>query len=617
MRKSARSCSLVSAALLALVTTIGFVQPAGADDATASTNDASVRVATGWWWYHGVTPAQISTDLNAHHARLTQLKIEDPAADTFSVVMVANSGPYASGWWWYYGQTAAQVSTTLLTNSARLISISPYEVSGTLYFAVIEVPETGSQARGWEWFYGDTANDVITQLNAGSWRPIALEPYAYNGGTRYATIFVANTGYDLKGWYVNIGQPIATINGEVAQGYRVTSFQVDPAGGYDAILVTGEGEAWWFWYGQQPANISTNLANHHTRLIDLDTYVVSNTRYWTSVELDNTDSAQAPVNAGSKSVDGYAAANGWGAGIHGEFLAKVTPTGLAAPTVAANSTFRFEPASAIKILYATYAMRQVQLKKLSLRSTITYYRDPFDPSNPGVCPSTSWVMPANAVKISLVAALQQMLQVSDNRITRAFAVKFGVNTVNAWAKSIGLKSTHIGQPFIGCGFDGAVRNDFTLANAGLVYAGIWNGHLVTGAPRADLLSYLLGGTPSASSEWGKIVTKEAALAGKSMDVSAFLAAMQTRDKGGSYAICQVSCASYHIDLTDAGLVVIPFKARGRITKVGYAYGGFVNDMNVGCAPGAKCPAENGAWNMLGTVGGQDAASTILAALKTW
>ena len=90
-----------------------------------------------------MTAAQISTDLNAHHARLTQLKVEDPVAGTFSVVMVANSGPYASGWWWYFGVIASQVATLLSTNDARLISIDPYEESGTLYFAVVEVPENG------------------------------------------------------------------------------------------------------------------------------------------------------------------------------------------------------------------------------------------------------------------------------------------------------------------------------------------------------------------------------------------------------------------------------------------------------------------------------------------
>jgi Beta-lactamase enzyme family len=617
MRRPFRPLLILAAALLALTPVVGLARTAGADDPTSSTNDTSVHVATGWWWYTGVTPAQISSYLSTNHARLTQLKVEDPTADTFSVVMVANSGAFASGYWWYYGQTAADVTTTLTTNSARLISVDPYVVSGTTYFAVVEVPNTGSQDRAWQWWYGETAAGVISQVSSGSWRLIALEPYVIGSTTYYAIIMVSNTGYDSKAWYYDISQSIAVINGQVAQGYRVTHVQVDPGGGFDAILVAGEGEAWYFWYGQQPSNIGSNIAAHHTRLIDIDSYLSGSTRYWTSVEIDNTDAEQAPVNAASTKVDKYAATNGWGAGVHGEYFAQITSKGLGSPIIAANSTYRFEPASSIKILYATYAMLDVEHGTLSLKSKITYYKDPSDPTNPGVCPSTAWDVPANAVTIPLSTALSQMLHVSDNRITRAFAVKFGVAKVNAWAHSIGLKSTQINQPFIGCGFQGDVRNNFTLANAAAVYAGIYNSRLLKGSTRTDLLSYLLGGTPSSGSEWGQIVTSVAASEGKSKFVKAFLADMTTHDKGGSYAICDATCGTYHIDLTDAGLVVIPFKEKGKVVEVGYAYGGFVNDMSVPCTPGSGCPVENGAWNMLGTVGAQDAALTIGAALKTW
>jgi len=604
--------------MLAIMPVVGVAaHPAGADDATASTSDTSVRASTAWWWYYGVTAAQISGELATNHARLTQLKVEDPVAGTFSVVMVANSGPYASGSWWYYGLTAAQVATSVSTNNARLVSIDPYVVGGTLYFAVVEVPDTGSQARSWEWFYGQTAAGVLSDVGAGNWRLIALEPYAVSSSTYYAIIMIANTGYDSKTWHFYISQTIGTIHSLASQGYRVTSFAPDPSSGFDAILVASEGEGWWYYYGLTPSQIASSLAAHHTRLIDIETYVSGSTRLWDTVELDNSDAEQAPINTASKTVDNYAAANGWGAGVHGEYFARIGSTGPGAPVVAANSTFRFEPASAIKILYATYAMREVTLHKISLSASITYYRDPADPTNPGVCPNLAWDTKANAVKISLSTALKQMLDVSDNRITRALAVRFGVGNVNAWASSIGLKSTHIGQPFIGCGFKGGVRNDLTLANAAEVYAGIWNGHLLKGTERSDLLSYLLGGTPTAGSEWGRIVKKEAAAAGKSAFVQAFLADMMTRDKGGSYAICDSSCASYHIDLTDAGVVVIPFKVKGKVQRDAYAYGGFINDLSVPCVPGTGCKAETSAWSMLGAIGGEDAASTIAAALRTW
>lgn len=619
MRRAARPLVVLVGALLAIAPVVLDVSahPASADDATTSTNDSSVRAGTGWWWYYGVAPAQIASALNAHHARLTQLKVEDPTAGTYSVVMVADAGPYKSASWWYYGLTAAQVATSLSTNSARLISLDPYELSGTLYFAAIEVPDTGSQARSWQWRYGLNAAGVVSQVGTGNRRLIALEPYVFNSATYYAIIMVANTGYDSKTWYFDVNQPISAISSRVAQGFRVTSFAVDPSGGFDAILVVSEGEAWWYSYGETAAQIESRTGADHSRLVNIDTYLSGGTRYWATVELDNSDAEQAPINAASTSVDKYAATHGWGAGVHGEYLARITPKGLAGPVVAANSTFRFEPASAIKILYATYAMREVALHKISLTSTVTYYKDPSDPTNPGVCPNPAWNTPPNAVKVPLSTAMKQMLEVSDNRITRALAVRFGVSAVNAWASANGLKSTHIGQPFIGCGYQGGVRNDFTLADAALVYAGIWNGHLLSGTERSDLLSYLLGGTPTAGSQWGRMVAKEAVAVGKSTKVKTFLADMTTRDKGGSYAICNATCASYHIDLTDAGLVVIPFKVRGKVQLDAYAYGGFVNDLSVPCSPGSGCSTETSAWKMLETVGAEDAATTIAAALRTW
>jgi hypothetical protein len=620
MFKPVRILAVLLMAVLTLTPiAVATSRPAAADDPTAATNDTSVRPGTAWWWYHGVTPSTLNSLVATNHARLTQVKVENPASGpTFSAVMVANSGRYSSAWWWYYGLTAAGVSTTLTTNHSRLVSISPYYTGGQLLFAVVEVPNTGAQARGWEWFYGQSSADVVTDQTAGNWRLTALEPYVVGSTTYYAIILVANTGFDSKAFYYWIGGTGPQIQSTVNQGYRVVSFAVDPSGGFDAILNLGEGEGWWYWYGQSAAQINSHVTADHSRLIDLETYTVSSTRYWASVELDDTPALQAPINAASSTVDTWAGKSGWGGGLHGEFFARIMTTGLAAPAVAANSGFRFEPASAIKILYGLYAMHEVAIGKLSIRSTITYYRSPIDPNNPGVCPQASWAIPANAVHLSLPNALKAMFQQSDNRVTRAFEVLFGANVVNAWAKStIGLTNTHIYQQFIGCGFNGDVRNDFTLADAGKVYAGIQDGHLIAGTWRTNLLSYMLGGTPNSTSEWGKVVTSIAASLHKSSVVASFLLHMSSRDKGGSYAICDQTCASYHIDLTDAGIVVIPFKVKGSIVLYPYAFGGFVNDLAVPCAPGAGCATEKNAWNVLGNVGAQDAASTIRAALATW
>jgi hypothetical protein len=157
-----RLCALV----IALVTPLALAVPARADDPTAATNDTSVRAATSFWWYHDVTAAQINTAVSANNARITEIDVQDPTTPTFTVSMVANTGPYASGWWWYFGQTVAQVSATLSTNNARLLSVSPYQTSGGLRFAVVEVPNTGGQGRAWWWYVGESVSSVASHVAA-------------------------------------------------------------------------------------------------------------------------------------------------------------------------------------------------------------------------------------------------------------------------------------------------------------------------------------------------------------------------------------------------------------------------------------------------------------------
>lgn len=51
---------------------------------------------TAWWWFYGVTAAQITQTLTQNNARIVDLQVESlPASGgIFSVAMVANTGPY-------------------------------------------------------------------------------------------------------------------------------------------------------------------------------------------------------------------------------------------------------------------------------------------------------------------------------------------------------------------------------------------------------------------------------------------------------------------------------------------------------------------------------------------
>jgi len=613
-----RSCKLLGTAagktLVACAVSVAllfsFALPAGATQAFPTTDDHSTEIATPWWWYYGETASQVSGLLNANHARPTQIRVMNPSVPTFAVTMVANSGAYASGYWWYYGVSASEVGTLLGQNDARLISLDPYQVNGQLLFAVVMVPNKGAQDRAWWWYFGVTAAQIGTLLSQNNARLTELRPYVVNSQVLYAVVMISNTGADNTGWEWWAGVPIGTIIKHVnADHMRVIAFSVDPGGGFDAIMVASEGETWYWWYGINAATIGKDVAAHQTRLIDISPYMSNGQQLFTTVELGNNNPPQAPINAVSTQVANYANSHGWAGGYNGAYFISSTPG--AKPVVAVNSGFRYEPASSIKVLYLLYTLR----KGVSLNSKITYYWPGSGPPNPNACPATVAEVPANAHTITIGAALAGMIQDSNNIYTRAFALHWRLKPVQAMATSLGMTSTHLNQPYIGCGFLGGVRNELTLADAAKLYAAVSNGKALSGAARTTFFKILVRGTPVATDPFGTVVKQEAALLHKSSVVAKFLAHMNVRWKAGSYTFCLAnSCVPYKLDLALTGWMSIPFISKGKVVAHTYEFGDFVNDLVENCS---SCTAQTNAFNNLEDVGAQAALTTIKQALATW
>jgi hypothetical protein len=604
MRKVLIAC----AAAVALIFSLAL--PASATNAFPTTDDHSTEIATPSWWYYGQTAAQVSALVNKNHARLTQIRVMDPAAPTFAVTMVANSGAYASGWWWYYGQTAAQVSGLLSHNNARLISLDPYIVDGQLLFAVVMVPNTGDQGRAWWWYYGESAAQVGTLLSQNNARLTELRPYMDDGQRVFAVIMISNTGADNTGWEWWIDASPSFIASHITSDtMRVIALAPDPLGGFDVIMVSSEGETWYWWYGIDAATVGKNLAAHQTRLIDLSPYTEDGNLVFTAVEIGNNNPPQAPINAGSAQVASYANSHGWAGGFNGAYFVSSSPG--AKPVIAVNSNFRYEPASSIKVLYLLYTLR----KGISLKSKITYYWTSSGTPNPDACPATVPQTAANRHTTTIGTALTGMIQQSNNIYARAFALRWGLGPVQAMADSLGMTSTHLDQAYIGCGFLGGVRNELTLSDAAKLYAAVSNGKALSGAARTTFFNILVGGKPVASDPFGTVVRQEAAALHKSSVVGRFLAQMNVRWKAGSYTFCLAdSCVPYKLDLALTGWMSIPFMAKGKVAAHTYEFGDFVNDLVENCS---DCTAQTDAFNNLEDVGAQAASAAIRQALATW
>jgi hypothetical protein len=143
--------------------------------------------------------------------------------------------------------------TSNLNNGYRLVDIEyrgPNLLGTTLYDAIM-VENTGAYSAAWWWYTGLTSSQVSNNLTTNQARLIDLEPYEDgNGNLRFACIMVQNTGSNAQGW--------------------------------------------WWYFNTSTSSISTNLSANSARLVDLDSYTLGGTTYYSAVMVQNTGSNSRP-----------------------------------------------------------------------------------------------------------------------------------------------------------------------------------------------------------------------------------------------------------------------------------------------------------------------------------
>ena len=592
----------------------------GSADPNASTDDRSVPVATKWWLDVGVSLATLQSDLTRHGARLTGIEVDTSVSpETFTATMVADSGAYkVASWSWGVDQTSAQI-TALKPGGWRLIDLYPYQSTSGEEYTYVAVANSGASTRSW-WYDVDTDPTTIqNDLNSNGARLEEVRSYLIGGTEHYSAIMVAQSGIDAKNWTWTLNSSVTYIQNLLnSYHYRLISLEPNPLGGYDAVLVQSYGETWWWYTAKTEASVRSRLAANHARPITIAGGTGG--QGFDVIMIDDTDAQSAAINAESKRVAALMA-KGVGQSDYGLYLAKVGGPEL----LGFNENFRFEPASAIKVLYLLYAMTQVQAGADSLSDDFVYYPDPSDPYNPGVCPDPAWEVPSDAVHTTLQAALTAMMDQSDNRMTRGMVLRYGISNVNSYAQSIGMTSTHLVQDRIGCLFVNGVRNQITLRDAGSLYSQVDDGSLLTPANESTFYSTMLGGAVPSASPLGDVVRQEAAKQGKSSDAASFIAGMSYREKAGNEFQCvSADCGTspMYLDFTSvAGEMTLPFKSGGNLVPTDYVYGRFANDFVIDCVPGSSACAsdtnEVSAISTLGKWGSETYRQQIAAALATW
>jgi hypothetical protein len=594
---------------------------AGAGPAAAAVDpERNSTSVTGWWWYHGVSEATVNSAASSNGARVIDIEVESTSPYTFTAAYVKNSGSYARTWWWYFGLTSAQVTQKMNAHHARIIDLERYTSGGQRRFGVVMVKNTGSAAKGWWWYYDLTSGEVSAKLDAHNARLIDLESYVVNGHRRYSVVMIRNSGADAKAWwwYFNVSASFVTSKLS-ANKARLIDLDRRSNGNFDVVMQRRGSESWWWYYGKSASSVANLASQNGARIVDLEPYTSSGSKRFTVLMLNNSNAETSRLR--KIMADGLTGSS------YGVYVKKVgggTVAGLQQSTI-------FEPASTIKVVHHLYTMRRIQLGLGgdTLSTPINYYVKPTDPTNKDVCPDPAWETDrANLVATTLQDALTKMMQNSDNRTTRAFQVRYGYPTINAYMDAIGMTSSEFRQ-ILGCGFQNDLRNDLTLVDAGRLYEGVSNGTLLGGSARDSFWSIMLGGPVSATSALGLMIKDEGAKLGKSATkVNTFIGATNTRSKGGSYDICGSSCSSYTYIRTVAGRITIPFKnGAGSIVPTDYVYGRFADGLTIPCTPKsssettaqaeARCSKYKKANAALNKVGTEMFRTIVRAALKTW
>ena len=207
---------------------------------------------------------------------LAQTSVQPAAADT-TVAVDDRSVSARTASTWYTGVDAAFVAARVNGTGMRLAGIE-VDSASPLRFTVRLVQNAGAYAvPGWWWYYGLTSQQLSAKLSEHSARIVDLEQYATSEGQRFAAVLVSNTGTHNKAWWYRLNTSPASIGNTLsANNARLVDLETYVIGStryYSAVMVRNaapDNRSWSWWLGQTAAQISSRLSTTNSRLVDLE-----------------------------------------------------------------------------------------------------------------------------------------------------------------------------------------------------------------------------------------------------------------------------------------------------------------------------------------------------------
>ena len=219
----------------------------------------------------------------------------------FTGTMVPNTGTYVRTWWWYTGLTPAQLQLFTQTLRARPVSLDAYTLNGATVFATVMVSNSGSEAQGWWWWNGDLA-DLTSQIQQHNARLVDLRQTGNGSTNQYTGLMVSNTGPDAtqSWWYTGLTPAQITANLSANGAYLVSIAPADTTGStFDVVMnqSPNPGIAWGWYFDISASQVSSLLAQNQMRPVDVKSYIINNQRYFVTIMLQNTWSAAQQSDA--------------------------------------------------------------------------------------------------------------------------------------------------------------------------------------------------------------------------------------------------------------------------------------------------------------------------------
>jgi len=477
-RRIARTVAVVAAWAGACAMLAGGPTPSAlASDCT--TDDLCTPTAAVW--YHNVTATTLNNLVNQGY-RFVDIEIASASPLRFDVSAVANSGDYASGWWYYYGVTNAQISDLLTQNNARLIDLEPYYVNDELRYACIMIPNTGSCSTAWWYFSNTTWASLTSWVSNNNVRIIDIETFVTPGGERrYSAIMLPNTGSSAKPWWYYNNIPAADIGTYLSQN-NARLIDIEPFGNGNFTVVMEQSATppcecnkWWYFFGQTAAEVTQRARQFPARITDIERYTVGGQTRFAVIYRANANALECRVSEILRSgTDGRV----------GAYLKRVNGPVLA--NVMGNEVF--EPASMIKVLHHVHAMIRVQAGIIGLNSLVNVFTN-----TSGSCPQDSGAV--NETLSNVLRLTMENSDNNRTQALRALFGENNINATAAMlGMGDSLLQHRIGCAG-GADGAIAEPNMLTLIDAGRLYEAVATG-LLNPANRAVFYDRMLNGVPA-------------------------------------------------------------------------------------------------------------------------